>query len=302
MKGTGPIYMTYFCPTRNSEMFDCPISAVPGKIRDIPDGSLVGCSSCASIFHYEDYSYKVNYQSGTMHQHSMHLPPKPSKPTNYNQMRIDEIILLKAEKLLTSVLDFGSGAGEFSKVAKLNGFEVSAFEIDNSVLDSANYTGIPLFQKIEDIPKEKFDLVTMFHVIEHVPDPRKILSEVYRALKKNQEKSGLLVIETPNSQDALVSKFQVQEYLDWTYWSHHPLLYSASSLISVVQNNGFRVKSFKYIQRYSLDSHLGWIIEGTPGGHLRHNSNVSENLKMEYDKFLAKQGQSDTLFLVAEKI
>lgn len=294
--------MAYFCPMENSEAFDCPISAVPGKIRDIPDGLLVGCSSCASIFHYEDYSNEVNYQSGTMHQHNIHLPPKPSIPTNYDKRRIDEIIPLKARNFLTTVLDFGSGTGKFSKLAKLNGFEVSAFEMVNSVHDSENYKGIPIFKSIEDIPKGKFDIVTMFHVIEHVSDPRQILSEAHSILKKNQENGGLLVIETPSSQDALVSRFKVQEYLEWIYWSHHPLLYSASSLISVVQNNGFRVKLFKYVQRYGLDNHLGWIIEGTPGGHLRHNSNVSENLKIEYDKFLAKAGQSDTLFLVAEKI
>jgi 2-polyprenyl-3-methyl-5-hydroxy-6-metoxy-1,4-benzoquinol methylase len=288
----------HFCPEKNYQSFDCAISAVPGKIRDIPDGSLVGCLSCATTFHYEDYSCDVNYQAGTMHRHNAELPVKPSKPTNYNQRRMDEINLLKADNSLTSILDFGSGAGEFAKVAKSNGFEVSAFEVDNSVLGSANYSGIPLFQTFEDIPKEKFDLVTMFHVIEHVPNPLKMLSEVHSTLKKS---GGILVIETPNSQDALISRFQVQEYLEWTYWSHHPILYSLSSLTSVIQNNGFRVKSIKYIQRYSLDNHLGWIIEGKPGGHLKPILNIFEDLKTEYDKFLAKEGQSDTLFLVAEK-
>lgn len=291
--------MPYFCPEKNCETFDCPISAVPGKIRDIPEGSLVGCLSCATTFHYEDYSGEVNYQAGTMQRHDVQLPAKPRKPTNYNQRRIDEINLLKASNSLTSVLDFGLGAGEFVKVARSNGLEVSAFEIDNTVLESANYKGIPLFRTFEEIPKEQFDLVTLFHVIEHVSNPVKMLSEVHSALKKN---GGVLIIETPNSRDALISRWQVQGYLEWTYWSHHPILYSLSSLMSVVQNNGFRVKSIKYVQRYSLDNHLGWMIEGKPGGHLKQNFNIPEDLKIEYDKFLAEEGQSDTLFLVAENI
>jgi hypothetical protein len=44
------------------------------------------------------------------------------------------------------------------------------------------------------------------------------------------------------------------------------------------------------------------MIEGKPGGHLKQNFNIPEDLKIEYDKFLAEEGQSDTLFLVAEKI
>jgi SAM-dependent methyltransferase len=197
---------------------------------------MVGCRNCSSLFHRQDYSGSVDYESGSMHFHDSILPTKPSKPQNYTQRRIDALLQLQLRSSTTSVLDFGSGRGEFVNAAKANGFAVSAFEINRSDFSSLNYSGIELFSTYEDIPKENFDLVTLFHVIEHVSNPREILSQCYSILKGG----GKLIIETPNSRDALVSRFKIPQYLDWTYWSHHPMLYSANSLVTVMEKTVFR--------------------------------------------------------------
>jgi ubiquinone/menaquinone biosynthesis C-methylase UbiE len=96
------------------------------------------------------------------------------------------------------ILDVGCGSGDFLAALISRGWEVHATEFSDAAVTMARKRGISVHQgTVEDaaFPDDFFDVVTMWHVLEHVPAPRETLSELRRILKRD----GLLVIEVPDS-------------------------------------------------------------------------------------------------------
>jgi 2-polyprenyl-3-methyl-5-hydroxy-6-metoxy-1,4-benzoquinol methylase len=60
-------------------------------------------------------------------------------------------------------------------------------------------------------------LITAFHVVEHLPDPRAILKALANMLAKN----GRMVIEVPSSEDVLLTLYDSDAFQRFTYWSQH---------------------------------------------------------------------------------
>jgi len=95
------------------------------------------------------------------------------------------------------LLDIGCGDGAFIKAAMTWGFNAIGVEPNAATARQAQSGGLEVhLGTLSDLafPPESFDVVTLFHVIEHVPSPRSELTEIRRILSR----TGLLVIETPN--------------------------------------------------------------------------------------------------------
>jgi len=108
-----------------------------------------------------------------------------------------------------NLLDVGCGTGEFLLTCKNNGWNVvgvepnkNAQELAISKLDNNNAANI--FSDLKDISSQQFDVITLWHVLEHVPD---INSYIYK-LKSLLKPNGVLVIAVPNykSYDAVYYK------------------------------------------------------------------------------------------------
>ena len=141
------------------------------------------------------------------------------------------------------------------------------------------------------------DVVSLFHVVEHFYDPTIELQRIHNLLRPG----GLVVIETPNSDDALLSKYENSEFQNFTYWSHHPMLHSHKSLQALVERNNFTVLENLGIQRYDLNNHLYWLSKGLPGGHEVWRGKTSDDAIEGYAKSLIANKTCDTLWLVAQK-
>ena len=139
--------------------------------------------------------------------------------------------------------------------------------------------------------------MTLFHVIEHFYEATAELRRILELLRPG----GLLVIETPNSMDALLSKYKSKEFSKFTYWSHHPMLHSHESLACLVEKCGFEVIENSGIQRYDLNNHLFWLTKGIPGGHQEKASFLPQNILELYSDHLINSEISDTIWLVAQK-
>ena len=94
------------------------------------------------------------------------------------------------------VLDIGCAAGYFLDIARARGWEVEGVEPSAYVAD---YAREQLRLKVHKgtlndlhLPESAFDLVTIWDALEHVPDPRQTLTQVYRILKPD----SLLVVST----------------------------------------------------------------------------------------------------------
>jgi ubiquinone/menaquinone biosynthesis C-methylase UbiE len=115
--------------------------------------------------------------------------------------------------VINKVLDIGCGTGDFLNVCKKSGKEIHGIEPDSKARNLAKEilkVEILHPDQSEKIPDESFDLITMWHVLEHVPDLKKQISELSRIIKKG----GKVVIALPvyESYDAEVYKEK------WAAW------------------------------------------------------------------------------------
>jgi SAM-dependent methyltransferase len=93
-------------------------------------------------------------------------------------------------------LEIGCSTGELLDAAK-SSFTVTGVEADERTSRAARMRGLDVFNgPLGDarFPEGHFDVAAMYHVIEHVPSPRRELSELRRIIKPG----GWLILETPD--------------------------------------------------------------------------------------------------------
>ncbi|MFL9845849.1 class I SAM-dependent methyltransferase [Flavobacterium rhizosphaerae] len=93
-----------------------------------------------------------------------------------------------------NLLDIGAGTGDFLVVAKHSGFTITGIEPSEKARAIAVKKGINLVDSLSNVPDHSQDAVTMWHVLEHVPDVEVQIKELKRVLKPD----GVLVIAVPN--------------------------------------------------------------------------------------------------------
>lgn len=93
-----------------------------------------------------------------------------------------------------TLLDIGAGTGDFLAKAKAKGWEVSGTEPNAKALAIAEEKGIFLNPGIQDPKPQSYDVITLWHVLEHIPDTEKQLS----LLKFLLNPGGTLIIAIPN--------------------------------------------------------------------------------------------------------
>jgi 2-polyprenyl-3-methyl-5-hydroxy-6-metoxy-1,4-benzoquinol methylase len=92
------------------------------------------------------------------------------------------------------ILDIGAGTGEFLSVAQLNGWQTTGVEPSNKAKQIAINKGVSFVEALSQLEDRSFDVITMWHVLEHVPDLDHQIKELKRLLKP----TGSLIIAVPN--------------------------------------------------------------------------------------------------------
>ncbi|MBA4276780.1 class I SAM-dependent methyltransferase [Flavobacterium sp.] len=92
------------------------------------------------------------------------------------------------------ILDIGAGTGEFLSVAKNDGWKTIGVEPSDRAKSIAKNKGISFVEATSELEDHSFDLISMWHVLEHVPDLDKQIKELKRLLKP----TGTLIIAVPN--------------------------------------------------------------------------------------------------------
>jgi len=120
---------------------------------------------------------------------------------------VKTVMLKKKLKLLSTyhpekgtLLDIGSGTGDFLNSAQDDGWIVSGYEPHEKAKSLAVKKGVSIDDNLKTLPKNNFDVITMWHVLEHIPN----LFEHIELVKTLLKDSGTLIIAVPNykSQDA----------------------------------------------------------------------------------------------------
>jgi 2-polyprenyl-3-methyl-5-hydroxy-6-metoxy-1,4-benzoquinol methylase len=274
----------YICKNTNFEV-------VEGKVRDMPELKIFRCSSCGLVFlesfkHIDDKFYNQSKMRADDANKDWQLHINECFPDDLRRAE-----LLKPVITNKSVLDFGCGGGGF--LLKIKDFALTCEGIekdDHFKQILRKKIGAKLYDDVDDC-HEKFDFITMFHVLEHLKDPKSILKKLSKLLNYG----GSIFIEVPNVDDALLKLYKNKAFSEFTYWSCHLYLFSNYTLRKLIEDSGLKINYIKQIQRYSLSNHLFWLANGIPGGHKKWDFLNNANLNYQYELSLANLGMADTI-------
>lgn len=93
-----------------------------------------------------------------------------------------------------TILDIGAGTGEFLSVAKNNGWKTVGVEPSDKAKTIAKSKGVIFVENTSELESHSCDVITMWHVLEHVPNLEEQIAELKRLLKPQ----GTLIVAVPN--------------------------------------------------------------------------------------------------------
>jgi len=195
-----------------------------------------------------------------------------------------------------SILDVGCGNGGYLKLNSNSANLCSGFELRKNCINFINrkYKKIRVYSDYSQI-KCKFDVITAFHVLEHLPNQIEFLKNIKKFLKKK----GKLILEIPASKDLLFQIDELTKFKKFSLWSEHLILHSSLSLKKFINAAGYsKIKIIKF-QRFGLSNHIGWILDQAPGGQKKYDKYIPSEFEQKYKKNLLNKNLYDTLIVVA---
>ncbi len=107
----------------------------------------------------------------------------------------DKVKLINSyQPLKGKILDIGAGTGDFLLGCKNQNWDILGIEPNDKAKGIALGKGVKFGDTIEKLESNSFDVITMWHVLEHVPDVEHQVAELKRLLKP----SGTIIIAVPN--------------------------------------------------------------------------------------------------------
>jgi 2-polyprenyl-3-methyl-5-hydroxy-6-metoxy-1,4-benzoquinol methylase len=103
-------------------------------------------------------------------------------------------LISKYSKENKSLFDFGSGTGDFLKLAKSRGWCIDGVEPNDDARLKAKEKGVKLQASLESLKQRKYEVITLWHVLEHLPS----LENQIVNLLSHLEEEGTLIIAVPN--------------------------------------------------------------------------------------------------------
>jgi 2-polyprenyl-3-methyl-5-hydroxy-6-metoxy-1,4-benzoquinol methylase len=107
-----------------------------------------------------------------------------------------------------SLLDIGCGTGDFLKLAKANHWHIEGVEPNDKARELAGEKGMVLKESMDELLGREFDVVTLWHVLEHLPN----LQETIQTIEAFVKPGGVLIIAVPN-----FNSFDAKYYK--SYWA-----------------------------------------------------------------------------------
>jgi 2-polyprenyl-3-methyl-5-hydroxy-6-metoxy-1,4-benzoquinol methylase len=256
------------------------IPTVP--VEDCPTCHSTGFSPFASGF---DYEIETCRNEWTLHQcvycTTVVLSPRPTDealpviyPSNYYSYgmstTLHPLILrgkswLDTQKIrsiarhlrgrMDSYLDIGCGDGRYlHTIEGLFGLErkcIKGLELDSACVARLVAKEFDVrANRVEELAADAFQdlsLITMFHVIEHVADPKEVLMRAAGWLGDN----GVIAVETPNI-DSLDARMFKRTYWGGYHFPRHWTLFSTRSIERLFEASGLEIVATSYQTGHSF--------------------------------------------------
>lgn len=184
-----------------------------------------------------------------------YLPHQTDYPLKYYHLETLKLLPPQTGR----VLDIGCGNGVFLREMQKRGWQIIGLETNHQAAQVCQEMfGIErIFEgPLEkfSLSKESFNLVTFFHVLEHLPDPTQDLKKCFTLLRPG----GTLVVNVPNASS-------LEAKLFWPNWygldiPRHLSQFRKTDLLKIIEKTGFEKKlTLKTIGHFLSKEHQGWI-------------------------------------------
>ncbi len=228
----------------NFEKISCPYCNSIHSLKYRNTNDIVKCLNCGIVYlrtRLNKNAMKELYQAYNTDAPQMFLPKNNNEIKN-SLLRRDYWIkeIVEYLNVKDKCLDIGCGWGAFLENAKLYGFTPRGIEITKKGADFAKekLNIDATSEQFLDTPFEDnyFSLVTLNHVLEHLPEPKQALDKIFNILIPDGMFCGIV----PNI-NSLCSNF-MQEGWEWLDADYHYVHYSPNTLKEKLEKSGFIVE------------------------------------------------------------
>ena len=225
------------CPVCNATAFNTVVDTVDYSTSK-ENFSVVQCTSCSHMFTNDrivekeigPYYDNPDYISHTDDQKGLFAKVYQTL-RKVNLRRKCSYVAQFVTK--GRVLDYGCGTGQFLEALTLEGHDAQGVEINAAARDKASRFG-RVSESIKEVEGD-LDVITMWHVMEHVYD----LHDLVEAFKKRLKKGGALIVAVPNPESPDAKHYG--KY--WAAWDvpihvHH---FTKNSMVQFLGSHDFKL-------------------------------------------------------------
>jgi len=285
MTSIDPGYACHFCGGG--------LDATGDVCSDRPDLQVVRCRVCGTR-QLDSFAHITQELYESDRYFPVDVAPVLEREAEWNRNRVRRLRDLLPDAARRVALDYGCGPGGFLRqtgglFARCVGFDLSP---RIAALNRAD--GFDCHANLDDLPAD-VDTLLLFHVLEHVPDPKSFLAELLERFSRIDR----VVVEVPNTEEALISLFGNAAYRRNHHSAEHLWYFTNRTLRLQLEAAGLEVIVDSQLQRYTLGNSLGWLSRNAGGGqHLWPFFNDTA-LNAAYERVLVEAGAADSILAVA---
>jgi 2-polyprenyl-3-methyl-5-hydroxy-6-metoxy-1,4-benzoquinol methylase len=249
--------------------------------------------------YYAEEFYSSEYKSFNDSSYEVQLDEKEFFEAHWEN-HYQKIVKFFRRTKDISLFDMGCGFGLALKYYREKGLKVAGMDPAPEAVTYAKKNNLDVhLAGIEDISfigSKRFDVVTLFNVLEHLRQPADTLQNIRNKMLND---NGLLVIDVPNDfndfQDVANSEFNLGQW--WFCPPNHINYFSATSLKNLLEDSGYKVYEMESSFPLEIFLLMGDVYIGNESlGKICHNKRV------KFEQLMKKHGKGEKLRLLYQSL
>lgn len=283
--------MTYTKNTQCPVCYGINLTPRAERLRDSDTIGIVECDTCTHVFLDSfDHINEAYFERGEFLLNKPFLKGVEQRLHHYEHENAERVRRVGPLVVNKRVLDFGCGAGPLMDKLRPLADQIEGLEPTDPFRQMLKEKGYVVHENTGSLSGQ-YDVILMFHVVEHLPDPVNTL----RDLSTHLPPDGLIYLEVPNVNDALTTLYDIDASRRFLFFRDHLQYFSRASLSRAVKQAGLKLVTLNGHNRFGLANHLYWLRHGKPGGHKIWSFLESQAVSEEYARMLAAADMSDSL-------